>query len=182
MKAVVFRILTMVIVMYYIHCFFVYSILGYIFEVLNSYLFHLEYESGILYGFWTPVYGFGVVCIFFLWNFFNRKIKNQFKKYLVLFVSCFILLGILELIGGYLIEFLFHETFWDYSNMKFAIGKYTSLEMCFLWGFLSIILVWFIKPIVDHFIWLIPSYVSCIAVLLMFLDVFITVIMHYKPF
>ena len=168
--------------MYYIHCFFVYSILGYFFEMFGSYLFHTGYESGILYGFWTPVYGFGVVCIFLIWNFLMFKIKNKFLRFFLLFIISSILLGILEMISGYFIELLFHQTFWDYSNMKYAIGKYTSIEICLIWGTLSVFLIGILKSIVDYFISFIPSYVSCIAVFLMFLDVFITVITHYKPF
>ena len=62
--------------MYYINNFFMYSILGHIFESI-IYLF-CEGESGILYGPWTPVYGIGVVIIYYFTPTFNN-----FRKILI---------------------------------------------------------------------------------------------------
>ncbi len=98
--------------MYYINVFFIFSILG---HLLESTL-HPSYESGILYGYWTPIYGVGVVLILLI----NRFIKNKFKlsKWvypIILFISCSLILAGIELIGGYLIQYIFKRVFWNYE-------------------------------------------------------------------
>ena len=45
--------------MYYLNIFFIFSILGHIIE--NFVYVHVD--SGILYGYWTPIYGLGVLLI-----------------------------------------------------------------------------------------------------------------------
>ena len=47
--------------MYYINLFFVYSILGFVFETILSQFWSGVFNSGILFGPWTPVYGIGVM-------------------------------------------------------------------------------------------------------------------------
>lgn len=167
--------------MYYINCFFVYSILGFFLETSFSFFKGFSYESGILYGPWTPVYGFGVIVIFF----FAKKIKKwnipKIFKFFFLFLSTSVVLSIMEVIGGYFIEWFFHTRFWDYSDMKFPITPYTSLEMSVLWGVLSLLLYSFIKPILDKIVKKIPNYLTCIFILLMFIDLLFTVIHHYQP-
>ena len=51
----------MVINMYLLNCFFIYSILGFIIEGLFTLIVSGKFSSGILYGPWTPVYGFGAI-------------------------------------------------------------------------------------------------------------------------
>ena len=140
-----------------------------------------SYESGILYGPWTPVYGFGVIVIFFFAKMLEKWKISKFFKFLFLFLSTSIVLAILEILGGYFIEWFFHKRFWDYSDMKFPITPYTSLEMALLWGILSLILYFFIKPLLDKVIKKVPKYLTCIFIFLMFLDLLFTVIYHYKP-
>ncbi len=68
---------------YYINIFFLYSILGHIIETLFYTIG--SGESGILYGYWTPVYGIGAAIILLFYNLFLNKKYNGFKKYLYLF-------------------------------------------------------------------------------------------------
>lgn len=111
---------------YYINIFFLFSILGHFLETI---LFP-SYNSGILIGYWTPIYGLGVLIILIIHNFLQKHIKVSNWIYpLILFLSCSIILSIIEMIGGYLIQFLFHKVFWNYKYHKFNFGLYTSLEM-----------------------------------------------------
>jgi len=113
--------------MYFINNFFFYSIIGHIFESI-IYLF-CEGESGILYGPWTPVYGIGVVIIF---SFYIYFIKKGFSKKIIiwnLFLVVFILLTLIECIGGYLLELIFGTVFWNYDGLPLHIGNYISLEI-----------------------------------------------------
>lgn len=116
--------------MKYLNIFFIFSILGHILEkVLNP-----DYTSGILLGYWTPIYGVGCIIIIYTYEKWIKplKIKN-WQKLIVTFITGFLLLSIIELIGGYLIEKIFNMTFWDYSNKKLNIGKYASVETGLMW-------------------------------------------------
>lgn len=154
--------------MYYILTFFFYSILGHLFESV-VYLF-CEGESGFLYGFWTPVYGIGVVILFFIYDLLKRKKYSSKTILWFTFLTGFILLSIVECIGGYFLEYFFHTIFWNYEGLMFSSGKYVSLEISFIWGILSLVCVKFLKPITDRIIEKIPKWFMWVLIFLIFLD------------
>lgn len=163
----------MVIKMYYLNNFFLYSILGYIIESVVYSFF--DSGSGILYGFWTPVYGIGVVTIIFLSKIVFEKIKlNNFYKSLTLFLIGSIILSFLEFIGGVLIENFFGIVYWDYSGLKYNIGNYIALEMALVWGISSILFYYLLKPISDKIVSKIPKYMTYIFIFLFLLDLAVT--------
>jgi uncharacterized membrane protein len=150
-----------------LNTFFLYSILGFILEI------SLGYQSGILYGPWTVVYGIGVVIIFQLYDFFSSH-YSKIKSYLFVFFISFILLTILEWIGGILIEAIFGCIFWNYENVPFHIGKYVSLLISLLWSIGSILILIFLRPITDRFVKKIPKVVTWIFLILFLMDCFFT--------
>ena len=87
-----------------------------------------------------------------------------------------IILSIIEAMGGYLIEYLFHTTFWDYSDFKFNIGKYIAVEIAIIWGLCSILLIYFIKPLIDKIISKIPKYLTYTLLILFIIDLVLTLI------
>lgn len=158
--------------MYYINLFFIFSILGHILE--NFVYVHVD--SGILYGFWTPIYGFGVLLILLI-NHILKKFKiNKYIHPILLFIFSAIFLSTLEYIGGTIVETLYGRVFWDYSYQKFHIGKYTSLKMCLLWGLSSILLIYILQPLLDKFIKKIPKFITYILIFLFIIDIIITII------
>ena len=159
--------------MYYINNFFILSILGHLLET------SLQNKSGILFGWWTPVYGIGTVIILFIHKYLDNLKLNKILKPIVLFLTCSILLSVIEAIGGYLIEFLFHQTLWDYSHYRFNIGKYAALEMALIWGLSSILLIYFIKPLIDKIISKIPKYLTYTLIILFILDIILTIIIKH---
>jgi uncharacterized membrane protein len=161
--------------MYYLNYFFIFSIIGHFIETFIYY----NGESGILFGPWTPVYGFGAIIILFIYNYLNKNIKNKYLKIFLLFILSSIILTIIEAIGGYLIEALFHTTFWDYSYYKFHIGKYISLEMALIWGLCSILVIYFIKPLIDKIISKIPTYLTYILFILIIIDLICTIVIKH---
>ncbi len=161
--------------MYYLNCFFVYSIIGHIIE---SFVYDIYGgESGIFYGFWTPIYGIGCVIIIAVYNLFFKDIKmNKYLKALLIFLINAFLLTIMEYIGGILIEKIFDITFWSYKDLKFNIGKYISLEMALVWGLASLLLIYLIKPLFDKFINKIPTFFTIGLVILFSIDVIVTLV------
>ena len=164
--------------MYYINCFFLYSIIGHLIETV----FVDNFTSGILYGYWTPVYGFGVVLILLIGKLidkFNLKGKTIFKIFITYIISM-ILLSLIELSGGYLIKLIFNKELWNYNNHKSNIGPYISLEMANIWGIASIILLYVLKPISDKLVKRIPKIITYILIFLFSIDVIATTLVKAK--
>ena len=167
--------------MYYLNCFFLYSILGFFLETGYSYITKNNFESGILYGPWTPIYGIGVVVIILLSNYFfmNLHMPRWLETVIVFFVVA-IFLSCLELIGGVLIEKVLHIKFWDYSSHKYNIGSYISLEMTIIWGIATVIFIYIINPILKNVVKLIPKYITFILLIGMFVDFCLTIYHNLK--
>ena len=159
--------------MYYINYFFLYSLIGHIIESII--FLSKNGESGILYGPWTPVYGFGIVVILFINKFLKKYNLKKIKYYLCLFLLSSILLSLSEVLGGVLIEGVFHKIFWNYSGEAFNFGKYTSLKMALIWGVASILFVKFLKNISDKIVKKIPKFITWILIILILLDIVLTI-------
>lgn len=171
----------MVINMYLLNCFFVYSIIGFIIEGLYTLIVSGHFSSGILYGPWTPVYGLGALLTIII----SRKIfKNMHKSRLVETITTFIILTVIltfiEWLGGILIENIYHETLWNYKHYKYNIGKYIALEMSLVWGFTSIFIIYYIKPLIDKLEKRIPKYLTIIFSILFIIDLTLTTIIKLK--
>lgn len=162
--------------MYYINCFFVYSIIGFMFENVIGIILGNPFNSGILYGPITPIYGLGVILILTISKYFFIHLHlPRWLETIISFFTLIIILTLLEFIGGILIEKIFNTVFWDYSNLKFNIGKYISLEISFLWGILALFIIYIIHPILDNFIKNIPYFITYISIIIFIIDLIITI-------
>lgn len=148
------------------------SIIGHVIESF----FYSSGDSGILFGYWTPIYGIGTIIILIVNKCVNKTKFNRFFKIITLFVISSIVLSAVEVLGGYLIKWIFERELWNYSNHKFNIGRYTSLEMSIVWGISSVILIYLIKSIVDKFINKIPKILSLVLISLFIIDLIVTMI------
>ena len=157
--------------MYYVNSFFIYSIIGFIFEVVVSLLKKVKIGSGILYGPWTPIYGIGAVLVIIIYKFLTKYLHfNKIIEVIIFLITITIILTILEYLGGVIIEKIFKVTFWDYSKFKYHIGKYIALEISLVWAIGALIIVYIINPLVDKLIPIIPSYITIILSGLMNVD------------
>lgn len=166
--------------MYYVNCFLVYSILGYLFENILSKLKKTDFDSGILFGPWTPVYGIGVVLVLLLSKFIFQNLHwVKWREIFVVFVIVILALTFIEWLGGMLIEKIFHVTFWNYENFPLHIGKYIAVEVSLGWGLLSLVLIYGIHPFMDVFIRRIPVFISYVFILFIGID-FVLTFVRYK--
>ena len=167
----------MVINMYLLNCFFIYSILGFLLEGTFTLITKNNFSSGILYGPWTPVYGIGAILTIIISNkIFKNMHKNRKIETVVTFIILSIVLTLIEWIGGIIIEKLFNETMWNYQNYKFNIGKYISLEISIIWGFLALLIIYLIHPKLDKFIIKIPRFVTIIMLIIFIIDLILTLV------
>ncbi len=165
-------------IIYYLNTFLIYSMIGYIIETSLKYLVFNGMNNGILYGPWIPVYGMGSVFIILITNFVFQKIKvPRWLKIILVFLLSAIILTLIELLGGILIEKIFHKVFWDYSDMKLHIGHYISIEMALLWGVMSLVVIYIIKPLIDKIIEKIPSIITYLVLTAFILDLCFTLLL-----
>lgn len=160
---------------YYLNCFLFYSIFGYLLETtLKTFVFK-GMNNGIMFGPWIPVYGLGCCIIIFIMRFvFNRVKVNRIVKIFLLFFISMIILTLLELLGGVLIEAISGKVFWDYSDLKFNFGHYIALEISLVWGIMSLVVTYFIKPFMDKIIKKIPDYLTYLVFSLFIIDLVYT--------
>lgn len=158
--------------MYYINCFFIYSIFGFLLETVISHITNSNFKSGVFYGPFTPIYGIGAVVILFISNYLFKNLHmNRVYETVIMFFVTLVCLSTIEVLSGLLIEKFFGITFWNYSNHKYPIGKYISFEMALTWGFISIIFVYLIHPVLKNIIKKIPSFITIILIFLAILDI-----------
>lgn len=161
-------------IMYYINNFFMFSILGHIIETVFYTIG--SGQSGILYGYWTPIYGFGCVFILFMYDYLitHRKFSKWVENILI-FLTGAIFLTLLEYLAGNLIEYFFDKVFWSYENLPLHIGKYISIEMALVWGIASLILIRILRRLFDFFEEKIPKFLTWILIILFIADVTATI-------
>lgn len=146
-------------------------------ETSLKYLFFPKLNNGFLYGPWIPVYGLGVCLIIVIMRFvFNRIKVSRPIKILLLFLTSFLVLSLLEFIGGNLIELLTGKVFWKYDELKYNIGHYIALEISLVWGFMSLIITYIVKPILDKLIKKIPSIITYLVLVSMLFDFIFTLV------
>lgn len=130
--------------------FTLYSFIGWCIEVIYAgFMQHKFVNRGYLFGPFCPIYGFGTVFLFTLLD----PIKNNI---LLLFICGTLLTSILEYFTGFMLEKLFHSSWWDYTDNKFNLKGRICLKYSLLWGAGSVIIVEFIHPFISNFITPIP--------------------------
>ena len=162
--------------LYYVNVFLIYSIIGFLMEtILKNFFFH-GMNTGFMYGPWIPVYGLGSCLIIFCMRFvFNRIKVNRLSKTCILFLMSTILLTILELIGGNIIEAISGKIFWDYSDLKYNFGHYVALEISLVWGIMSLVVIYLLKPLLDKIVKKIPKQLTYLVFLAFLIDLVISI-------
>ncbi len=166
--------------MYYINNFLLFSIIGHLLESTIYLFMNSHNNSGIMYGPWTPVYGFGIIIIIIIYNFIKKRNINYIIKLLSIFLLSMILLTLIEFIGGNLIEYFFHKKFWSYESLKFNIGSYIAIEISLVWGMCSLLYIYILKPITDKITKKIPYYITICILVFFIIDLVVTVINKIK--
>ncbi|MCM1132298.1 MAG: putative ABC transporter permease [Ruminococcus flavefaciens] len=106
-------------------------------------------NRGFLNGPYCPIYGFGVIIVAVSLNPLRENI-------IALYIGSVVLTSALEFITGFVLEKIFNQHWWDYSEEKFNIGGYICLKFSLLWGVACLIVVRLIHPSVEKFINWIP--------------------------
>lgn len=124
--------------------FLIFSIFGLLIETLYCYITTgvLESRQGLVYGPFCPIYGCGaIIYIIFLNRYKGSKLK--------LFFTGALLGSIVEYILSYGMEAIYSNRFWDYSYTRYHINGRISLTYTMFWGILAVVLIKWIKPLID---------------------------------
>lgn len=130
--------------------FIIYAIIGWCTEVSYAALDTGKFVNrGFLNGPYCPVYGCGVVIVITILT----PLKHSL---LILFIGSVILTTVLEFITGYLLEKVFHNQWWDYSDYPFNIKGYVCLKFSIYWGLACTFIMNVLHPIIYKGIRLLP--------------------------
>ena len=162
--------------MYYINIFFIFSFIGFLFENVLNIFTNDTFNSGILYGPWTFIYGIGALLIVVVNKFLNQYRLKKVKEIILFYLIVTILMTLVEFSGGMLIENIFHRVYWDYTNMRFNYGKYICLEVLLVWGLMATLINYLVLPLINKFEKKIPWFITIIFVILFIIDIVFTLI------
>ena len=124
--------------------FIMFSILGYVFEMVMCGIIDRKLTNrGFLCGPWIPIYGFG--CLAIIWALHNLK-----DNVILLTILGMLITSLLEYITAWILEEIFHNKWWDYSNEKLNISGYVCLKnsLCFAIG--TPLVVIYLDPLVTN--------------------------------
>lgn len=126
--------------------FMLFSLFGYIAEMLMCIIVdHKITNRGFLCGPIIPIYGVGsLFLIFFLEPFKNNPV--------FVFFFGIIITTVIEYITSYLLEKIFHNRWWDYSQNKFNLNGRICLLNSSLFGLGSLAIIYLARPIFSNFL------------------------------
>lgn len=145
--------------------FIVYAFFGWCTEVSYAALDTGKFVNrGFLNGPYCPIYGCGVVIVIAILTPLQENLA-------ILFAGSFLLTSVLEYITGFLLEKVFHNKWWDYSNFPFNIKGYVCLKFSILWGLACTFVMKVLHPIIYGFIVWIP-YKAGVVILVILMSCF----------
>lgn len=140
--------------------FIIYAFLGWCTEVSYAALDRgIFVNRGFLNGPYCPIYGCGVAIVITILT----PLKDNL---LVLFIGSFTLTSVLEFITGFLLEKVFHNQWWDYSDKPFNIHGYVCLKFSIYWGLACTFVMDVVHPIIYKAITWVPSFVGMIVLII----------------
>lgn len=126
--------------------FTIYSFLGWVCESTYCSIGRKKLVNrGFLNGPFCPIYGFGALLVISILSPFVNNIP-------VLFIASIIVTSTLEYITSYVLEKIFHMSWWDYSTYKYNINGRVCLQNSLMFGLLSLFVMLVIHPAIDDFV------------------------------
>lgn len=141
--------------------FFVYGFLGWCTEVgFAAFKTHHFVNRGFLNGPICPIYGVGVTAVITVLTPYKSDI-------IVLYILSVVLVTVLEGVTGWAMDKIFHNKWWDYSDMPLNIDGYVCLLFSIVWGFACLFIIYFIQPLVHDLLAFIPTIVGIILIIIL---------------
>lgn len=134
-------------------------------------------NRGFLCGPILPIYGLGA--IFILYTMLKYK-----SDPIVVFVFGIIICSALEYFTSFILEKIFHNMWWDYYDEKYNLNGRICLFNSLLFGLGSIIIIYFIQPLIDNFLNLFSPFTlnicAIIFAILFIIDVIYSIVVAFN--
>lgn len=141
--------------------FLAYSFTGWILETTTAAFKQKRFVNrGLINGPLCVTYGFAMSVI----TIFGQELHGFW-----LFLGSVIIAGVIEWIAGHLIEKMFHERWWDYSNVRWNLDGYICLPMLIIWGALCTAAIVWGNPFLLMLCHMVPGLAGVIIVWILFL-------------
>lgn len=125
-------------------------------------------RAGLLYGPFSPIYGFGGVLMTCALNRFHNK------NLVIIFLVSAVIGGAFEYFTSWFMQFSFGITAWDYTGTFLSIDGRTNGMFMAMWGVLGIVWIKIFLPLILRLVNAIPwnwrYAVTSVAAVLMFID------------
>lgn len=143
--------------------FLLFSVAGYVAEMITCFIVNKKLTNrGFLCGPTIPIYGVGSMALIFL--------LTPFKESPILvFLLGMIITTSIEYITSYVLELIFHNKWWDYSDQKFNINGRICLMNAILFGVGSVFILYFANPWLTKFLLQIKDKVLIIVTMISFI-------------
>lgn len=143
-------------------------------ELFHLALYHqFQDRAGLLFGPFSPIYGFGAVLMTIALNRFHDK-----PIWMIFLVSALIG-GAFEYFTSWIMQFAFGIRAWDYAGTFLSIGGRTNFMFMCMWGLLGVMWIKLFLPLLLKLIDLIPwrwrYAVTTVCAVLMLVDAVMTV-------
>ena len=129
----------------YIEYFYIFSLLGWLYEVLvcNLLVRSTLKNCGFLFGPWLPIYGFGMVIMIFLYR------RFKVRRPIDVFFAMAVVSTVMELIASYFLEYVNGRWLWDYHYLFLNYEGRIALPATLAFGLLALVAMYIILPYVD---------------------------------
>lgn len=127
-------------VIYYFVC----ACIGWILEMIYGYMVFGHFvDRGFLYGPMCPIYGYGAVAMILIVDATQKKNVNVAGKFVIITV----VFTLLEYLASLVLELIFHQRWWDYTNEILNINGRVCLIFSLMFGIIGLAFAEFIyKP------------------------------------
>ncbi len=145
----------------YLWFFVIYSFLGWAIEVSFHAVTSGKFVNrGFLNGPVCPIYGFGMSILIF-------SLGSIVDNFILLFLGSIILTTLLEFITGFVLEKVFHDKWWDYSDRPFNIKGYVCLSFSILWGLAAVFMLNIIHPTIVNLMGVLDNKIGNIMIVIL---------------
>ena len=126
--------------------FFIFAAFGWVWELFFYYVQQGKFiNRGFLHGPWLPIYGVGgLIVLIFLFIFRRKPVLHL--------IATVVLCGVVEYVGGWALETLFHQKWWDYSGYFLNINGRVCAEGLFVFGVAGMAFIYVLVPLLDNLI------------------------------
>lgn len=141
---------------FYVLAFLTYCFIGWIYEVIwEAAIGNGFVNRGFLFGPYLPIYGFGVLTLYFI---LRKLMKKKIKLFgiinitpIIVFIAILIIASTIEYFASFIMELLFHKRWWDYSYDVLNLNGRISLRNSSILAAGAIVLLYVVHPILDKY-------------------------------